>query len=130
MAVVESREIGLATHVGTERPKNSTSQDSARKRFSERIKSMEKKMASLQTDVNALESKFNLLLNNREKRDSLSVELFNMLKKSMDSRSRLTAKYLRLKMEKERNAALNSEPKIKAKTSIFSRQKSKEEQNA
>jgi hypothetical protein len=87
---------------------------------------MEKRMATLQSTVDGLESKLELLIQTRGKRDSLSVELFNMLKKSMDSRSRLTSKYLRLKMEKERNSALNPEQKVQPKVSLFSRQKGKE----
>ncbi len=125
-AVVESRELGLTTLVENESGKNSTTRTSARKRFSQRIKSMEKRMATLQSTVDGLESKLELLIQTRGKRDSLSVELFNMLKKSMDSRSRLTSKYLRLKMEKERNSALNPEQKVQPKVSLFSRQKGKE----
>ena len=126
VAVVESRDLGLTIPVENESEKKSITKASARKRFSQRIKSMEKRMASLQSTVDRLESTFELLIQTREKRDSLSVELFNMLKKSMDSRSRLTAKYLQLKMEKERNSVLNPEQKVQPKASLFSRQKGKE----
>ncbi|MBW2091414.1 MAG: AAA family ATPase [Deltaproteobacteria bacterium] len=129
--VFETREIGgiFSDYQETEQKEQPPviSANGAIKQLARRVQSVEKRAVLLESVVANIEQQFNLLINSREKMDSLAIELFKMLKQSMASRGKLTAKYIQLKLETERNRGGDIEGKKKVKGSIFSRQKSKEE---
>ncbi|MBW2062005.1 MAG: AAA family ATPase [Deltaproteobacteria bacterium] len=128
--VFETREIGgiFFEDKETEQPSipSPISDNGALKQLNSRLQSMEKRVLQLENVVAGMEQQFNLVLNSKEKKDDLAIELFKMLKQSMASRGKLTAKYVQLKLEMERNKGGAIEVKRKPKPSLFSRQKPKE----
>jgi len=128
--VFETREIGGIFSKAEEiEPKSlppTISDNGAIKQLEKRIQSMEKRALLLESIVTNIEQQFNLLVNNRGKLDNLAIELFKLLKQSMASRGKLTAKYVQLKLEMERNKDGSIEAKKKSKGSIFTRQRGKE----
>ncbi len=126
--VFETREIGgiFSDYSESDREVQPAviSENGALKQLENRIHAMEKRAILLESMVANVEQQFSVFINSRGKMDSLAIELFKMLKQSMASRGKLTAKYIQLKLETERNRSGIVEGKKKTKGSIFSRQKS------
>jgi len=72
------------------------------------LRSVEKRVHLLETMVVGLEKRMDLLTEKRDSRDNLVLELFKMLKESMESRMKMVVRYLELGKKIE---AARSEPK-------------------
>lgn len=86
-----------------------------------RVDSLEKRMVLLETVVANIERTLSALVNKREKRDNIVIELFEMLKQSLESRRRLAIKYNDLKQSVAGNKQETVKMKKEPKTSFFSR---------
>lgn len=104
--VVETREIGGISH-GSEGNGEPLSpaipvKDVAWPKMNRRVQSLEKRIRLLESATAKIDEKFDLLVKSSEKRDQLTLELMKMLHHNIENRNRLTMKYARLILEKER----------------------------
>jgi general secretion pathway protein A len=93
--VIKSREAGgLFTSGLWDEPRLSTTEDAS---VREQLKSMERRMAFLEDLVGGLNQRLTQLSNTRQERDVLVLELFKMLKGSMESRRNIILKFMKLR---------------------------------
>jgi general secretion pathway protein A len=98
-AVIKSREAGgLFTTGPWEEPCLSTTDDAS---VREQLKAIERRMAFLEDLVGGLNRRLTQLSDRREERDGLVLELFKMLKGSMESRWNIILQFMKLRKRLE-----------------------------
>lgn len=90
-------------------------------RFEKRLEAIEWKLLTLENNLASLQHKVDSWMNVRDKNGILTYELFQMLKKSLDSRKKVVAKYIELRQEVEKLDKGVQEPDSKPGGSVFLR---------
>ena len=99
--IIDSREAGgILAGKGpepSEAPGAETTGAEALEVMGRRLESLEKRLGLLESAFAGLDQRTNLIFTRREQRDEIVIELFKMLKKSMDSRFKALVKLAKLK---------------------------------